>query len=155
MSARDVTYVGKACTYITRNESELLVFEGPGHDGLQIPKGTIEPGETVREAAYREAVEESGLATFESLQHLATDVWTRRESPPKRYVRSFFHAPVHEPRDAWTHTVTGEGEERGTAFEFSWVELPTDATFALDLDDYLHALTGVASEATASELTAD
>ena len=42
MSERDVTHVKKACAYITRDESELLVFEGPEHDGLQIPKGTVE-----------------------------------------------------------------------------------------------------------------
>ncbi|WP_251328454.1 NUDIX hydrolase [Haloplanus pelagicus] len=142
MSLRDVTHVKKACAYVTRNESELLVFEGPGHDGLQIPKGTVEPGERPRDAMVRETVEESGVATFEGLTHLATDVWTRRESPPKRYVRSFYHVPVHEPRDAWTHTVTGTGPERGAQFEFSWVDLPTDAAFALDLDDYLHTLGG-------------
>jgi len=55
-------------------------------------------------------------------------------------VRSFYHAPVHEPRDSWTHTVTGSGEERGTEFDFYWLDLPTRATFALDLDDYLHTL---------------
>jgi putative (di)nucleoside polyphosphate hydrolase len=136
----DVTYVEKACAYITRGDSELLVFRGPGHEGVQIPKGTVESGESPREAMYREAVEESGLAAFERVNHLATDVWTRRESPPKRYVRHFYHAPVHEPRDSWTHTVTGTGAERGAKFAFSWVDLPTDAPFALDLDDYLHAL---------------
>ncbi|MFB6078717.1 MAG: NUDIX domain-containing protein [Halarchaeum sp.] len=134
------TYVGKSCAYITRNGSELLVFEGPGHDGYQIPKGTLEPGENPREAAYREAIEESGLASFVGLRHVATDVWTRRESPPRHYVRHFYHAPVHEPRDSWTHTVTGTGEERGETFEFSWLPLPTDAEFALSLDDYVHAL---------------
>ncbi len=41
---------------------------------------------------------------------------TRRESPPKRYVRSFYHLPVHESRDHWVHTVTGTGEERGAEF---------------------------------------
>jgi len=140
MLARDVTYVEKACAYITRDGSEVLVFRGPGHEGFQIPKGTVEPGETPREAMYREAVEESGLATFERVDHLVTDVWTRRESPPKRYVRHFYHAPVHEPRDSWTHTVTGEGAERGAAFEFSWLDLQADAPFALSLDDYLHTL---------------
>jgi len=148
-------HVGKACAYITRNGSEVLVFEGPGHDGFQIPKGTIEPGETPREAMYRETIEESGLATFEGLEHLVTDVWTRRESPPKRYVRRFYHAPVHEPRDSWTHVVTGEGEERGATFEFSWLDLPTDAPFALDLDDYLHALPGQSDGSTATSAAAD
>lgn len=143
MSAQNVEHVTKACAYITRNGSELLVFEGPGHDGLQIPKGTVEAGESPREALFREVVEESGLATIEEPRHLVTDVWTRRESPPKRYVRNFFHASVHESRDAWTHVVTGTGAERGAEFEFSWVGLPATGAFALDLDDYLHALPGV------------
>lgn len=107
VSSRDLTHVKKACAYITRNESELPAFEGPGHDGLQIPKGTVEPDETPHEAVYREIVEESGLATFEDLQHLTTDVWTRRESPPKRCVRSFFRASIRERRDEWTHTLPG------------------------------------------------
>jgi len=141
--AHNVTYVGKVCAYITRDDGEVLVFEGPGHDDVQVPKGTIESGETPRDALYREVIEESGLATFEGVDHLVTDVWTRRESPPKRYVRHFYHVPVHEPRDEWTHVVTGTGEERGAEFEFSWLDLPTDAPFALDLDDYLHALGGV------------
>lgn len=140
MTERTVTHVNKACAYLTRDGSELLVFEGPGHDGVQIPKGTVEPGESRREAVCREVIEESGVATFSRPRHLVTDVWRRRESPPKRYVRSFYHAPVHEPRDSWTHTVTGSGEERGTEFDFYWLDLPTTATFALDLDDYLHTL---------------
>jgi len=155
MLACDVTHVGKACLYITRNGSEVLVFRGPGHEGFQIPKGTIEPDETPREAAYREAIEESGLAAFEGVEHLVTDVWTRRESPPKRYVRHFYHASVHEPRDSWTHVVTGTGEERGSTFEFSWLDLPTDASFALDLDDYLYTLTGVASDGSEAGVAAD
>ena len=44
----------------------------------------------------------------------------------------------HEPRDGWTHTVTGAGSER--SLEYSWVELPTTAEFALSLDDYLHLI---------------
>ncbi|WP_158058242.1 NUDIX hydrolase [Halorussus halophilus] len=141
----DVTYVQKACAYITRNDPEsatgreLLVFEGPGHEGLQIPKGTIESGEQPHTAVLREITEESGLAVGET-QYLTTDVWTRRHSPPKRYVRHFFHANVDESRDHWTHTVTGEGEEVGMDFEYSWVELPASGDFALALDDYVHLL---------------
>lgn len=142
MDRANVRYVEKACAYITRNGSELLTFEGPGHDGLQIPKGTVEAGENPQEAVYREIIEESGLAAVEGAHHLVTDVWQRRDSPPKRYVRTFYHVPVHEPRDEWTHVVTGSGEEAGAEFSFSWVELPTAAPFALDLDDYVHALPG-------------
>ena len=136
----EVTYVQKACAYVTRGERELLVFEGPEHDGLQVPKGTIESGETPREAVFREVAEESGLGALGGARHLTTDVWTRRRSPPRKYVRHFFHANVHEPRDRWTHTVTGTGDERGHEYEYSWVGLPTTSEFALALDDYVHLI---------------
>ncbi|RQH03296.1 NUDIX hydrolase [Natrarchaeobius oligotrophus] len=136
----DVTYVRKACAYVTRGTGELLVFEGPGHDGLQIPKGTLEPGESPREGLFREVCEESGLATLSATRHLSTDVWTRRRRPPKRYVRNFFHSRVHEPRDRWIHTVTDGGDEDGSEFELFWIDPSTPREFALDLDDYVHLL---------------
>ncbi len=145
MSVTDATYVQKACAYITRGR-ELLVFEGPGHEGLQIPKGTVEGNESPRETLFREVVEESGLGALGPTRHLTSDIWTRRYSPPRRYVRHFFHTKVHEPRDSWTHVVTGEGEESGVEFEFSWVDLTTADSFALDLDDYVHLLAATSTE---------
>ncbi|ELY53117.1 NUDIX hydrolase [Natronolimnohabitans innermongolicus] len=136
----EVTYVQKACAYITRATGELLVFEGPGHEGLQIPKGTLEDGEKPIEALYREVREESGLVALHGATHLTTDVWTRREQPPKRYVRHFFHSHVHEPRDQWTHTVTDGGEEHGAEFHLRWIDPATADGFALDLDDYVHLI---------------
>ena len=144
MTGRETTFVGKACAYITRGGPELLVFEGPGHEGLQVPKGTIEPAERPRAALFREVREESGLATLSGVERLATDVWTRRESPPRAYVRHFYRARVHEPRDGWTHVVRDGGAEHGSEFEFSWIGLETarDRAFALDLDDYIDHLSG-------------
>lgn len=138
-----VTYVPKACAYVTRGTGELLVFEGPGHDGLQIPKGTLEAGESPREALHREVLEESGLCGLSGVTRVATDVWTRRESPPRKYVRHFFHACVHEPRDRWTHTVADGGAEDGADFAFRWIRPSTGRAFALDLDDYVHLLPDV------------
>jgi ADP-ribose pyrophosphatase YjhB (NUDIX family) len=155
MSAREVKHVEKACAYITRNDSELLVFEGPCHDGLQIPKGTVERGESPVEAVYRETAEESGLAAVTQFRHLVTDVWKRRESPPKRYVRNFYHAPVYESRDAWTHTVTGTGAECGMEYDFFWVDIHTDEAFALELNDYLYHLDTVASERAKVDIAGD
>ena len=153
MTEAETTYVGKACAYITRGGSQLLVFEGPGHDGLQIPKGTIEAGERPRSALYREVREESGLATLASVDKLATDVWTRRESPPKAYVRHFYHANVHEPRDGWTHVVRDGGGEHGSEFEFSWLDIDEarDQQFALALDDYVHRLSELPSATEVAE----
>lgn len=36
--------------------------------------------------------------------------------------------------------MTGTGEESGMEFELFWIDLPTEETFALDLDDYVGAL---------------
>jgi 8-oxo-dGTP pyrophosphatase MutT (NUDIX family) len=135
------TYVPKVCAYLTRRDgTELLVFRGPGHEGLQVPKGTVEPDETLDAALRREVAEESGLVVDEA-HRLASDIWTRRPDPLKKYVRHFYHADVDEPRDRWDHVVTGTGAERGRTFEYFWVELPTAEPFALSLNDYLSAVT--------------
>jgi ADP-ribose pyrophosphatase YjhB (NUDIX family) len=138
-------YVQKSCAYVTRDTDELLVFEGPEHDGMQIPKGTIEPGETPREAVRREVAEESGLEDLRSVRKLAKDVWQRREA--RWYVRHFFQVDVRERRDRWTHKVTGEGDERGIEYEFRWVEVPPAHEFALALDEYVHRLQGASTHA--------
>jgi 8-oxo-dGTP pyrophosphatase MutT (NUDIX family) len=131
------TYVPKVCAYLTRRSgTQLLVFRGPGHDGLQIPKGTVETGESLDTALTREVAEESGL-TVEDASRVASDVWTRRTGPLTKYVRHFYHADINDPRERWDHVVTGSGAERGETFEYFWVDLPTDERFALSLDDYL------------------
>jgi len=56
--------LGKVTIFVTRTSprgDELLLFEHP-HAGIQIPAGTLEPGETPEQAALREAYEETGLA---------------------------------------------------------------------------------------------
>jgi ADP-ribose pyrophosphatase YjhB (NUDIX family) len=151
----DATYVRKSCAYITRPSGELLVFEGPGHEGYQVPKGTVETSETPREAVFREIAEESGLGTVGPVRHLASDVWCRRESPPRWYVRSFFHTTVHESRDRWRHVVTDGGAEDGHEFEFSWIEPGTDHAFALDLDEYLFLLASTPEEVSSGGPEAD
>lgn len=130
----------KVCAYVTRNDEELLVFEGPGHDGPQIPKGTVEGDEPLERALRREVREESGLCPRGPLTPLASDVWMRRHHPPRYYMRHFYHVSVDEPRDAWTHTVTGTGEEAGAEFTYSWVPIDAATGFALDLDDYVPLL---------------
>jgi 8-oxo-dGTP pyrophosphatase MutT (NUDIX family) len=134
------TYVPKVCAYLTRDGgTQLLVFRGPEHDDLQIPKGTVEPGEPLDAALRREVAEESGLLV-DGARRITSDVWTRRAGPLRKYVRHFYHAEVDESRDRWDHVVTGHGDERGETFEFFWVDLPTDEPFALSLDDYLRAV---------------
>lgn len=62
---------GKACPVVIRDHGhiEILAFEPP-LAGLQLVKGTIEPGETSAAAALRELREESGLHA----SHVAVDL---------------------------------------------------------------------------------
>ena len=138
MPPSTATYVHKACAYITRSDGELLVFDGPEYEGKQVPKGTLDDDESPREALQREVYEETGLDDLDSVEHLQTDLWQRREG--RWYVRHFFHARVDDPREDWVHTVTGEGEEVGDEYECTWVTAPERTQFALDLDEYLYLL---------------
>jgi 8-oxo-dGTP pyrophosphatase MutT (NUDIX family) len=134
------TTVRKVCAYVTRRSSELLVFDGPGHDCPQVPKGTIEGDEPPRVALRRELREETGLEPDCPPTHVASDVWIRRHHPPRRYLRHFYHVSVEEARDAWTHVVTGTGEEVGDEFSLSWRPIDAVEPLALDLDDYVPLL---------------
>lgn len=56
--------IEKVTAFVTRRTeqgTDLLLFEHP-HTGIQIPAGTVEAGETPRQAVLREVAEETGLA---------------------------------------------------------------------------------------------
>lgn len=61
--------LGKVTCFITRikkhNKLELLLIQHP-NAGIQIPAGTVEINEDFQQAAWREAVEETGLKVFVS-----------------------------------------------------------------------------------------
>lgn len=70
--------VGKVTAYITRRRydaTELLVFRHP-YAGVQLPAGTIELGESVEEALWREVREETGLHDVQLIRHLRTELYT-------------------------------------------------------------------------------
>jgi 8-oxo-dGTP pyrophosphatase MutT (NUDIX family) len=58
-----ISSIRKVTCFITRagkSGAELLVFNHPG-SGVQIPAGTVEPGESSEASDRREAAEETGL----------------------------------------------------------------------------------------------
>jgi 8-oxo-dGTP diphosphatase len=120
--------VHKAFAYITHRD-RLLVFRHPNtpEAGIQVPAGTVEPGESPRDAVLREAFEETGLEdlTIEAAlgqRDFDMTPFERREL----YRRHFFHLIVTgEPPETWRHEERHRSDG-GSAipFDFFWVRLP-------------------------------
>ncbi|TDP61460.1 NUDIX domain-containing protein [Roseateles toxinivorans] len=110
----------KACAVVLRDSDagpELLVFAHPGA-GIQLVKGSIEPGEACAEAALRELWEEAGVAAATVTRDLG--VW---DSGFEGQVWSFsLCAPAAELPDAWEHHAADDG---GHVFRFFWHPLAT------------------------------
>lgn len=121
--------VGKAMAYITRG-TQLLVLEHVGipEAGIQVPAGTIKPGESPADAALREAREETGLTTLTPDSFLGEYVRDMRDyGKDEFHHRYVFHliAPL-DSSDKWEHREydPSDGSRLFYHFSFYWVELP-------------------------------
>jgi len=125
----------KVIAYITRQRdgrTQLLVFDHRHHPeaGRQVPAGTVEDGEPVEAALFRELYEESGLKTVRLVRKLA-----QFEEAGWNQVRHVFHliAPddaPEDPPDRWSHVVGGRGEDSGMVFEYYWLNNEPDLRLA-------------------------
>ncbi|MEX0310201.1 MAG: NUDIX domain-containing protein [Tateyamaria sp.] len=111
------TGVHKSVVALIR-DNNVLAFRHP-LAGVQLPKGTLQPGETPDVAARREVFEEVGVAVSAPLRAVGT--WICPEPA------SIWHGFVADaPRDlpaSWCHAPTGGGEESGLVFEVIWVRM--------------------------------
>lgn len=71
---------------LSRGDGRLLWAKRVGHDAWQFPQGGIDPGESPRQALYRELYEELGLAKSDVECLGVTRRWLRYRLP-NRFVR--------------------------------------------------------------------
>ncbi len=125
----------KILAYITRqrgNQNELLVFEHLDFPdaGVQVPKGTVEPGEATDSAARREVHEETGLTKLDGLQRIGATIQPPFVEGGESEEWNFFAMRMDgDVPDSWTHLVGGKGDDEGVRFRYYW--LPLDPSLEL------------------------
>jgi 8-oxo-dGTP pyrophosphatase MutT (NUDIX family) len=97
---------------VDRPHPRLLVFDSLDEPGLEVPKSAAEEGETFEQAALREVLEEAGITSVRVIQALGM---TRFCDEEQRFF--LLQAPGGLP-DAFEHTVTGDGGDRGFRYAF-------------------------------------
>ncbi len=117
----------KVLCYVVR-DGRLLVFRHTDYSyeevGIQVPAGSVRPGETPEQAAVREAREETGLSDFKIVRKLGEaeyDISPYRFEIQRRHV---FHLELTEPTlERWPSQEFHDGEQSPTNFECFWVPL--------------------------------
>jgi 8-oxo-dGTP pyrophosphatase MutT (NUDIX family) len=108
----------KSFSYIIRLNlagPELLVFDSLEEPGLEVPKGSAQPGETPTQVAVREVEEESGLTGLTLIAELGVTLWQDEE-------QHFFLFRANGPLpDQFDHVVTGQDGDRGMRYQFKWI----------------------------------
>jgi 8-oxo-dGTP pyrophosphatase MutT (NUDIX family) len=117
--------VEKVQAYLTRVRAgrlELLVFMqvSKPYELVEVPGGTVDPGEPPDRAVLREVFEESGLSVS-IVRKLAAD---QRRSPSHVELRHVYLLAAEATLpDTWDHTVTGGGEDCDMVFRYFWLPL--------------------------------
>ena len=110
----------RGATYVLRPGGYAVFFDGDGRlavvateEGLHLPGGGQEPGESAEAAAVREVSEETGLrVALQTLIGVADElVFSRSENVHYRKRCSFFRAAV-----------IGESEAADAGHELKWME---------------------------------
>ena len=115
----------RVVAYVTRERhgrTELLTIEAERYpeEGIQLPAGRLDAGETLEEGLLRELAEETGLTRVRIVRELP-----EFESTYRNFCENHaFHVVAEEETpDAWRHEVHGEGVDSGLIYLCRWLPL--------------------------------
>jgi 8-oxo-dGTP pyrophosphatase MutT (NUDIX family) len=119
----------KALAYVTRRAPDglkLLVFENRGDQNigqarLQVPAGSIDPGESPEAGAIRELFEESGLSDLRMVGLLERYTWTGPTTGNLHHRHVYHFESDQKLPEQWDHTVTAGEDDEGHVFSFRWI----------------------------------
>lgn len=115
-------YTEKVVCYITHQEHLLVITHVDVpliRTGVQVPAGTIEPGETPIETALREGREETGLENLQVVGVIASDEYDISPARHEVQRRTFVHLVTEvEAERIWP---AGESNPDGGGTQHRWV----------------------------------
>lgn len=117
--------ISKVTAYIVRKidgTHQLLVFKEQGfeHLGFQVPGGTVEKGEDLETALFREVKEEAGIKPF-NIQYLGEySYFSDVNKQPT--VRHYYQMEAACP-DEFIHTVISNDKDNGWIYKYSWINI--------------------------------
>ncbi len=138
----------KVAAYVTQG-NRLLVFRHRDNPkaGIQVPGGSVHPGEDTATAAMREAREETGLMALTMVAHLGqrTHDLLIHSGQPTRQVRDYYHLRCEQATPeqwlAW-ETDPSDGSPGPIAFALYWVPLDAVPPLAGELGALLDRISG-------------
>jgi 8-oxo-dGTP pyrophosphatase MutT (NUDIX family) len=139
--------VQKVAAYITRVE-RLLVFRHVDFldAGIQVPGGTLLPGESPLSGALREAHEETGLTSLVPLAYLGSRRYTFGDGSVVQHIeRHYVHlACTRDTPERWVawERDPSDGSVEPIAFEHYWAPLSAVPLLMPGMGDLLWAIGG-------------
>ena len=142
---RDV--IDKVVAYIV-HDGQLAVFthrepEPLVQSGLQVPAGTVQPGEPPEQAVLREASEETGLSGLYVDRFVGTSNYDMRPAGNGVHRRHFYLLRLlTTPPPTWTFDPAPEANEHGPmTFDFRWIPVAHGHILAGGLGAMIGAIT--------------
>lgn len=124
---RAVIHKAAACVIRTGPRGpELLVFRHP-LAGVQIPKGSVAPGEAPEHAALRELAEESGIVGARVLRKIGRHEIEVGAGPDEngplelQVWHTYLLAADAALANTWSHQASGSEVEDGLVFDYFWL----------------------------------
>jgi 8-oxo-dGTP diphosphatase len=102
--------------------AELLTIEAEGYpeDGIQVPAGRLDHGETLEEGLLRELAEETGFTGVRIVRELPG---FECSYPTYNNNHAFHLVAVEDTPESWRHAVHGEGVDAGIVHICRWLPL--------------------------------
>lgn len=123
-----------------QGSNHLLLFTHPDHPEapIQIPGGSVEEGEDIEAALYREIKEETGMIGLKIKRKIGVSEMPSILNKNEILERHCYllEAPP-QVKDEWIHTVEGDGLDSGIRFQFSWYKINTNFTLTGDLGYFM------------------